>query len=112
MIIQRKESIDEEDGKLGFIETIFESSNILMSIYFAKNNLLYLSFSYGQTYRYDNVSRELYDQFENSESQGKFFNENIKNKSDIPYQKAFKLYESELIDAKKVIKEWKDKNQK
>jgi hypothetical protein len=110
MIIQRKETIDKEDGKLGIIDTIFESSNILRSFYFPKTNTLYLSFTYGQTYRYDNVENKLYEDFEKSDSQGKFFNSKIKNNDSIPYSKAFKLYESELEDAKKIIKEWKEKN--
>jgi hypothetical protein len=109
MIIERKETIDDDDGKLGVIDTIFESSNILRSIYFPKTNTLYLSFSYGQTYRYDNVDNELYENFEKADSQGKYFNSNIKNNSAIPYQRSYKLYDSEIEDTKKIISEWKEK---
>lgn len=112
MIIQRKESFDEDDGKLGYVETIFESSNILMSTYFPKTKTLYLAFNYGQTYRYDNVDEELFREFETAESQGKLFNSKIKNNDKIPYQKAYKMFDSELEDAKTIIKEWKENNNK
>lgn len=107
MIIQRKEN-EDPDGSLGYVETIYESSNVLMSTYFPKTETLYLSFSYGQTYKYMGVSKDIYIGLEKAESQGKYFNSNIKNNPKISCQKAYKLMGTELNDAKGIIQEWKN----
>lgn len=110
MIVERKEYIDPDDT-LGYVETIFNSSNILMSIYFPKTSTLFISFNNGHTYQYDNVTKEIYDEFENAESQGKYFNTKIRNKKEFPYIRKYSLYDNEIKQAKKQVNEWKEKNQ-
>lgn len=112
MLIQRKEHQDE-DGSLGYIESIFESSNILKTTYFPKRERLYLSFNKGMTYSYGNVSKDTYEKFENAESQGKFFvNEIKKHPEKFPYRKEFTLYPSEIEGYNNIIQEHKEKNEK
>lgn len=109
MIVQKKTHKDEDDS-IGYIECIFDSSNILMSTYFPTTEILYISFNRGGVYSYGNVDQKLYDQFESSDSQGKFFVKEIKG-GDHPFRKEFKLFESEITAAKDVLNEWKE-NQK
>lgn len=106
MIIKR--DITEDDtGKL--IECVINSSNILKTNYFAHRNRLFVFFKKGQVYSYSNINEKLYDEFENSESQGKFLiKEIIKNPTKYPYFREFKINESEIDDAKKIIKEWEN----
>ena len=110
MIVEKK-NFNDEDGTLGWIQCIFDSSNILTSIYFPKTNVLYISFNRGGTYKYTHVPEEIYNKFENSESQGKFFVTEIKNKPEYPYSREYNLYKSEIEEAKNVIQEWKQTNQ-
>lgn len=108
MLIDKKEYI-EEDGSIGYIETIFKSDNILKTLYFPKINLLYISFSRGDTYSYLNISDELYKEFESAESHGKFFYSKIFKKSEYPTMREFGLYENEVNEIKNKIKEVVDK---
>ncbi len=55
-----------------------ESSTVNAISY--KNNILFVRFNNGGVYMYEGISEELYESFKNSESKGKFLNENIKNK--------------------------------
>ena len=107
MIVEKK-VINDDDGSIGYIETIYESSNILKTIYFPKKDLLYMSFGRGQTYSYGNINRELYDEFEKAESQGKFFYQRIKNKTEYPFRKEFNLIDAEIDEIRAIIKENKD----
>ena len=105
MLIERKEILNE-DGSVGYVESIFKSSNILKTVYFPKNKRLYISFNRGNTYSYGNVSEEFYKEFEDAESHGKFFFKNIKSKpKDYPYRMEFSLYPREIEDVKKIIEE-------
>ena len=105
MLVERKE-YNEKDGTLGYVESIFKSSNILKTTYFPKMRRLYISFNRGNTYSYGNISEEFYKEFEDSESHGKFFFKNIKSKpKDYPYRMEFSLYPREVEDVKKIIKE-------
>ena len=111
MLVDRKE-YTEPDNSVGYIESIFDSSNILKTTYFPKKNMLYVSFNRGGTYSYSNVRHELYEQFEQAESQGKFFVEEIKkNPNKFPYAKEFSLRDSEVDSIKKIIREHKEKEQ-
>lgn len=110
-MIVEKNTFNDQDGSLGWIECIYDSTNILSSIYFPKTKILYISFNRGMTYKYFNIEESLYYQFENSDSQGKFFVKNIKNDINLIYSKEFKLYESEIKDAKDKIKKWKQTKQ-
>ena len=107
-MIVRKTEHKEKDNSTGWIECIYESSNILMSTYLPKKNVLYISFVRGGVYSYTNISNEIYEKFESSDSQGKFFINEIKNNEKHPYAKEFKLFKSEVEDAKRIIKEWKE----
>lgn len=105
MIIS-KNVVEEKDGKK-YIECIFESSNITKSIYFEHNEKFYLFFKRGHGYSYINVSKELYEGFENAESQGKFFNEKIKTNPLYQHKYEFKLFESELKEVEEIIENYK-----
>ena len=107
MLIEKKIHKDE-DETIGWIESIFESSNILITTYFPKKNKLYISFKRGGVYSYGNITEEMYTEFEECESQGVYFTKNIRNKSDIPFYKEFKLLGGEIDRAEQVIKEYKE----
>lgn len=105
MLVERKKILNE-DGSIGYIESIFKSDNILKTTYFPNINRLYITFSRGgQTYSYSNVTPELYEEFEEAESHGKFFHKRINRNVNHPYRKEFTLYPSELIETKKIIEE-------
>jgi len=106
MIIKRDVTQDDT-GKL--IECIINSANILKTNYFAHRNRLFVFFNRGHVYSYNNINEELYNEFEDSDSQGEFLRKVImKNPHKYPYMKEFKLNSSEIEDAKKILKEWKD----
>lgn len=111
MIVKEK-IYNDEDGSVGYCESIYNSSNILTSTYFPKTKILYIAFNRGSVYSYGNIDSNVYEEFKKSDSQGKFFITEIKKNPDkYPFLKEFKLFQSEIEDAKKVINEWK-KNQK
>lgn len=104
MLVERKEILNE-DGTIGYIEAVFNSGNILKTTYFPQRNLLYIAFSRGHTYSYGNITPELYEEFENAESQGKFFHQKLNNKNKYPCHKEFTLFPHEINEAKKIIEE-------
>jgi hypothetical protein len=104
MLIERKEILNE-DKSTGYIEAIFNSDNVLKTTYFPNNNRLYIAFSRGHTYSYGNVSRELYNEFEAAQSQGKFFHSKINNKREHPYRSEFTLYPTEVNELKQIVQE-------
>jgi hypothetical protein len=110
MIVERTVHHDD-DKTVGYIECIFDSSSILLTTYFPKTKILYVSFKRGMTYRYDNVDQQLYDNFEKADSQGKFFQKEIKNNDSLPYSREFELFEIEKREAEKKIAEWKEKQE-
>jgi len=71
MILKRQEN-DE------LIKAMYESSNILASIYDKKSNDLTLIFNKGGQYKYNKVDKSDYNRFEIAESQGIVFNSHIK----------------------------------
>jgi hypothetical protein len=103
MLVERKE-FQEKDGSLGYIESVFNSDNVLKTTYFPNSQRLYIAFSRGHTYSYGNVSPELYKEFEESDSQGKFFYKKINNNKAYPYRKEFTLYPNEVKDLKEIVK--------
>jgi hypothetical protein len=107
MLIDKQIHMDEDDT-VGWIESIYESSNILMTTYFPKTNKLYISFNRGGVYSYGNINEEMFNEFENAESQGKFFTKNIRNKNEHPYFKEYTLLGGEIDRAKQIIKEHKE----
>lgn len=106
MIVKRK-VIEDDDGKI--IECVINSSNILRTDYFAHRNRLFVYFNRGKVYSYGNITEEVYNDFEEADSQGEFLRgEIMKNPNKYPYNKEFSLNESEITEAKNIIKEWKD----
>lgn len=59
--------------------TTTDSSMIKKAIYNFTTNTLKVEFNSGALYEYTQVDPQLYDEFCKAESQGKFFNEKIKN---------------------------------
>lgn len=64
--------------KDGLIKALYDSSNVLGSIYNPQSSDLDLIFKSGQKYRYKNVSKSDYMRLEIAESQGQVFNTHIK----------------------------------
>lgn len=110
MLIERKE-IKNEDGSIGYIESIFKSENILKTTYFPLTKKLYISFGRGGVYSYSNITTKLYDEFENADSHGKFFRKKIYNKDEYPFRKEFTLYPNEVKDIKENINKLIDENE-
>lgn len=106
MLVEHKE-FQEEDGSLGYIESVFKSENVLKSTYFPKSQRLYIAFDRGHTYSYGNIDIEMYNSFEEAESQGKFFYKNINNNKKYPYRKEFTLYPNEIKDLKEIVENYK-----
>jgi hypothetical protein len=109
MLVEEK-IFKEEDGTIGYYDSIFDSSNVLQSTYFPNQRRLYISFNRGGVYSYGNVDNELFEEFKNAESQGKFFIKEIKTKSDkYPYRKEFTLYPEEVKELKLIVENSKVK---
>lgn len=108
MILERKELRDEETSEL-FVEALYDSTNIIKSIYLPTKNMLFIIFKKGVVYSYANVDAELYVGFENSDSQGVYFSKNIAKNAKCSYYKEYKLYDFEkkeifgLIEERKAI---------
>jgi hypothetical protein len=97
-----------KESENGVTIAFYESSNILQSVYIENKQLLFIVFHKGGTYSYDSVSREVYEQFETCESQGKFLISSIKGK--FQFKKDFILKEWELKSVKERIDEMRVKN--
>jgi len=102
MLVKRNEYLDT-DGTLGYIESVFNSDNVLKTTYFPKSERLYIAFGRGHTYSYGNISSEKYEEFEEAESQGKFFHQKINNNKQHPMRKEFTLYPNEIKELKQVV---------
>lgn len=104
MLVERNEVLNE-DGSLGYVESVFKSGNILKTVYFAAKELLYITFSRGNTYSYLNISLDFYKEFEEAESNGKFFHQRIKGK--VPYHKEYTYYPHEVQELKEIVENFK-----
>lgn len=102
MLVERKEH-KEKDNSVGYIECVFVSDNILKTTYFPNIQRLYIAFSRGHTYSYGNFSPEKYQEFEEADSQGKYFHKEINNKNKYPARKEFTLYPNEVKDIKIIV---------
>jgi hypothetical protein len=102
MLVERKEVLNE-DGSLGYVESVFKSENILKTTYFPDSQRLYIAFSRGDTYSYGNISPEFYEEFEDAESHGKFFYSKINNKLQYPYRREYKLLPYEVEGFKEIV---------
>ncbi len=104
MLVKRIDHKDSDDT-IGYIECIFVSENILKTIYFNKTKIMYVSFSRGGTYSYTDVGQEKYNEFEQAESQGVFFHQNIAKSKEHKCTKEFTLYGEEINEIRKIIDE-------
>ncbi len=103
MLIEHKDHF-EANGTVGFIESVYESDNILKTTYFPLMQRLYIAFSRGGTYSYGNITPEFYSEFEKAESHGTFFHTRIKKfTKEYPFRKEFTLYPSEIKEIKQII---------
>ena len=106
MLAEHKE-FQEKDGSLGYIESVFSSDNVLKTTYFPNNQRLYIAFSRGETYSYSNVTPEMYKEFEEAESQGKWFFKRINKNLKHPYRKEFTLYPTEVKELKEIVENYR-----
>ncbi len=106
MLAERKEH-RETDGNIGYIESVFVSENVLKTTYFPKSQRLYIAFSRGHTYSYGNVTPEMYEEFENCESQGKYFHKILNNNQKHPVRREYTLYPSEIKELKLIVEKHK-----
>ena len=106
MLLERKEH-KNPDETIGYIESVFNSDNVLKTTYFPKNQRLYIAFSRGDTYSYGNVTIEMYKEFEASESQGKWFFKRINKNPKHPYRKEFTLYPTEVKELKEIVENYR-----
>ncbi len=58
----------------------FDSSNLKEGWYFPESKKLKIQFNSGDFYEYYNVEKSVFDGFEGTESQGRYFNQNVKGK--------------------------------
>lgn len=108
----KSERIQKEGEENYYIEAIFDSSNVLKTLYFPHRKRLYISFKRGGTYSYGNITQELYDRFEKADSQGMFHEYYIRDRDNqYPYRKEFTLYPSEVKDVDHIIEEKKKESQ-
>ena len=103
MLVERKEYVEKETN-LTYIESIFKSGNILKTTYFPHSQRLYIAFSRGDTYSFENVSPEIYQEFEAADSHGKFFHSRIKNK--FPQRREYKLLPYEVEGLREVVESY------
>jgi hypothetical protein len=101
MIVERKEVLDD-NGNLGYVEAVYKSENILNTVYFVETKRLYIGFSRGNMYSYENIDFDLYQEFEDAESHGKFFHTKINNR--FSYRKEYTLNPSELNEYRDIVK--------
>lgn len=106
MLLERKELNDSESGEV-FVEALYDSSNIMKSIYLPEKQLLFIIFRKGVVYSYQNVDSEIYLGLENTDSQGGYFSKNIAKNKICTYYREYKLYEFEKKDMLKLIEEQK-----
>ena len=106
MLVERKEY--KEDGTdLTYLESVFKSENILSTTYFPHSHRLYIVFSRGDMYRYENIPPEFYQDFEDADSHGKFFHKHIKNRDSTHYRREYKLLPYEIEGLKKIVESHK-----
>ena len=72
MILKRQE-------KENVVKALYDSSNIIASVWDKEKKELILIFNKGTRYKYPNVSSTDYLRFETADSQGKVFNTHLKN---------------------------------
>ena len=94
MILKRQE-------KDGLVKAMYDSSNIVASVYNNNTNDLEIIFKAGTRYKYPNVSKSDYMRFEIAESQGSVFNTHIKKYT---YEKLTNVDASQIIQEADTLK--------
>lgn len=95
MILKRQEKNNE-------IKAIYDSSNVIASIFNTETNELQLIFKSGIKYKYPNVSKSDYMRLETADSQGVIFNTHIKK---YVFEKLGNVDISKILDEGKSIRE-------
>jgi hypothetical protein len=94
------------------INTILDSSNILKAVYVVESSILFIYFSSGTVYKYNNVDQETHRQLIEAESHGKFFNKEIKKNPDkFPHTKYVTLKDFEIKDLQLIIENYRAKQE-
>lgn len=106
MLLERKELRDDETKEL-YVEALYNSSNIMKSIYLPDKQMMFIIFKKGVVYSYAHIDIETYLGFENADSQGVYFSKNIAKNPLCVYYREYKLYEFEKKDMLKLIEEQK-----
>lgn len=102
-----------EDGKITYIDTIFDSSSVLKTSYFNEKNKLYVHYIRGGTFSYLNVDKDLHNGMLESESVGKYLIAMIKKYPEkYPFSKEFTLSKGEIDEIKLLIEAKKNFNEK
>lgn len=99
MILKRQE-------KDGIVKAMYDSSNIVASVYNNETSDLEIIFKAGTRYKYPNVSKSDYMRFEIAESQGAVFNTHIKKYT---YEKLGNFDVSQLLAETESLKVEEDK---
>jgi len=89
------------------IESYYDSSNVLKSIYHENTADLDVVFKRGAVYRYRNLPHSTLLEFEKAESQGKFLNQKIKDK--FLSTKVVNVNTQQLLEHIQLLKEEKNK---
>ncbi len=88
--------------KDGLIKALYDSSNVLGTIYNPETYDLDIIFKSGQKYRYKNVSKSDYMRLEIAESQGQIFNTHIKKYG---FEKLESVDPNKILDETDELKE-------
>lgn len=95
MILKRQEKNNE-------IKAIYDSSNVIASIFNTETNELQLIFKSGIKYKYPNVSKSDYMRLETADSQGAVFNSHIKK---YVFEKVGNVDITKILDEGKSIRD-------
>lgn len=106
MLLERKEQKDSETQEI-FVEALFDSSNLMKTIYIPGRKTLFVFFKKGIVYSYANVDAELYVGLENADSQGVYFSKEIAKNPTCVYYREYKMYDFERKDMLDLIAEQK-----
>jgi len=99
MILKRQE-------KDGIVKAMYDSSNIIASIYNTTTSDLEIIFKAGTKYKYPSVSKSDYMRFEIAESQGAVFNTHIKKYT---YEKLANVDVSQILNEAENLKVGEEK---
>jgi hypothetical protein len=88
--------------KENIIKSLYDSSNVLASIYDTNTNDLIIIFKSGTQYKYPNVSLNDYTRLEIAESQGVVFNTHIKK---YQYEKLENVNVQEILNEAVILKD-------